>query len=357
MRNSVLVISILALTIASCETDSPNGNTDSFNRKEVVENMTNNLILPSYSDLNTEMREFVGAWNTYKTSGSSQDLENLRSEFEDAYIAWQEAALWSFGPAEDEGLLTVMNIYPVDTQQVEINLQGSFDLNSISNFDAQGFPALEYLLYRDHNDLSDANTASYFDAVLNRMMSKTTAVENAWNNGYSETFINAEGTDRGSAMGLLFNYTLLPYMEVHQREAKFGIPGGQRTGTAAPSKVEARFARTLSKELAFSAFQSYRRAWLGLGHIDHNAGPSLIDYVKFIDDRNGTSLSGKVQSQLDDIQLAIEGLDDDFYSIAQNDPQQLNNVWTKYQMLVFTVKTEVSSALNVTISYVDSDGD
>lgn len=355
MRYTSLVCSALALLLVSCETDEPGGGGDAFNRKAVVENMTQNLILPSIADFNAELNELNLAWTQY-TSGSG-DINSVKTQFTEAYQVWQEAALWNFGPAETEGLLAAMNIYPLDTVQVESNLQGSFDLGSISNFAAQGFPAIEYFLYTSHHSLQDAKVQSYISAILNRMATKLSATQNAWNNGYEQSFTNAEGTDRGSALGLLFNYTLLPYLEVHNREAKFGIPGGQRTGTAAPEKVEGLYARQYSKDLALSAFMAYKRAWHGQSHVSHHADASLLEYVQYMDDRNGTSLADKVQTQLNDVQLAIEGLDDDFYSIAQNNPQQLNNVWAKYQMLVFTVKTEVSSALNVTISYVDSDGD
>lgn len=94
-----------------------------------------------------------------------------------------------------------------------------------------------------------------------------------------------------------------------------------------------------------------------MSQVDHSAGSSLMDYLSYMDDRNSTQLNSKLQGQLDEIQLAIDGLDNDFYLIAQSNPQLLNDVWAQYQMMVFTIKTEVSSSLNVTISYVDSDGD
>ncbi|KAB2805379.1 imelysin family protein [Phaeocystidibacter luteus] len=356
MRIIKLSTLILPLLFISCGEDGPSTPGDNFNRKEVIENITDNLILPSYSDLNVELNEMQQALDTYVASATPSNKAALESAWLDAYLSWQDAALWNFGPAEDAGLLTAMNIYPTDTNQILANLQGSYDLNAISQFDAQGFPGLEYLLFSNAIDWTNPAVSTYFQDVLSRMKAKTETTISDWNT-YRSDFVNAQGTDRGSAFGILFNHTFLPYLEVHNREAKFGIPGGQRTGTPAPEKVEGLYSRVNSKALALRAFEAYRRAWTGMSHVDHTAGASVLDYVTYMDQRNGTQLSGKLESELDDVQLAIEGLDNDFYSIAQTNPQQLNDVWAAYQVMVFTIKTEISSSLNVTISYVDSDGD
>lgn len=354
MRKVLFSLVCLQLLIA-CGEDDPT-QVDSFNRKEVVEHMVDELILPSYSDFTLALGDLNDAITAYRTAPTATSLENLKTTWLEAYLAYQDAALWSFGPAEDHGLLTVCNVYPTDTAQILQNLQGSYDLNSISQFDAQGFPALEYLLYGSSINWSNAAVIDYFEAIARRMTARASNVENDWST-FRSTFINAEGTDQGSALGMLFNHTFLPYFEVQLREYKFGIPGGQRTGTPLPGNVEGPFSRVHSKDLALRAFEAYRRAWTGIGHASHNSGPSIASYIAYMDQRNGTQLEGKLLNQLDDIQLAIENLDADFYSIAETNPQQLNDVWAKHQLLVFTVKTEISSALNVTISYVDSDGD
>lgn len=351
----LLVPGLIFLT--QCKEDEPSGSTDSFNRKEVIERLADDLVLPSYTSLNTELAALETSFNDFQADQSTAKLDAFKAAWLNAYIAWQEAALWEFGPAADEGLISAMNIYPTDTVQIANNLQGTYDLNSIAQFDAQGFPALEYFLFSNHTNWGDAAVLQYVDDVLSRMISKASTVQQAWNSSFRDEFVNAEGTDRGSALGQLFNSTFLPYVEVHQREAKFGIPGGQRTGQPLPGNVEGYYSRDNSQLLATHAFDAFRRAWLGMDHQNHVAGPSVLEYVKYMDDRNGTSLGPKLESQLDEIQLAIDGLDDDFYAIAQTNPQQLNNVWAKYQIMVFTIKTEISSALNVTISYIDSDGD
>ncbi|NVK27666.1 MAG: imelysin family protein [Flavobacteriia bacterium] len=357
IKLSTLILPLfLPLLLMSCGEDSPSTPADNFNRKEVIKNIADNLILPSYSDLNAELNAMQDALDTYVASSTESNKNALQAAWLDAYLSWQDAALWNFGPAEDAGLISAMNIYPSDTNQILANLQGTYDLNSISQFDAQGFPGLEYILYSPSIDWTNPSVSTYFQDVLSRMKAKTEVTITGWNS-YRDEFVNSQGTDRGSALGILFNQTFLPYLEVHNREAKFGIPGGQRTGTPAPEKVEGLHSRVNSKTLALRAFEAYRRAWTGMSHVDHTTGPAVLDYVSYMDQRNGTQLAGKLQGELDDIQLAIEELDDDFYSIAQSNPQQLNDVWATYQVMVFTIKTEISSSLNVTISYVDSDGD
>lgn len=353
-RFGLLVLGLLVL-FSCTEEDTPT-NPDNFNRVAVIERLADDLIQPSYADLNSALGGLESAFQLYKSNPSPSALDDVKQAWLAAYNAWQEAALWNFGPAESNGLIAAMNIYPADTVKIASNINGTYDLNSIGQLDAQGFPALEFLLYGSQISLQDNATSAYFEAVLNRMMSKAAATASDWQS-FRSTFVQATGTDAGSALGMLFNSTFLPYLELHNREAKFGIPGGQRTGTAAPSKVEGLFSKTHSKELALTAFEAYRRAWLGMSHTTHVAGASVMDYVDYMDQRNGTAMSTKLQNQMDDVQTAIEATSNNYYALAQTNPQQLNNVWAAYQLMVFTIKTEVSSALNVTISYVDSDGD
>lgn len=356
MRISRFILPLIGIAFfTSCDKDGSQSNPDNFDRAAVIENSVDNLIMPSYGDLIDEMWALESAFTAYKNGTTESNKDALKTAWLNAYLSWQDAALWNFGPAESQGLMTAMNIYPTDTAQIASNISGTYDLNSIAQIDAQGFPALEYMLFGNF-DLSQTDALLYFEAVVTRMKDKAIYTANQWGSFRNE-FVNSTGTDQGSALGQLFNSTFLPYLEVHQREAKFGIPGGQRTGQPDPTKVECRYARIYSKQLALRAFQAYKRAWLGMSHTDHNAGPSVMDYVAYMDNRNGTSLETKLQDHLDGIELAIDGLDNDFYVIAQSNPQLLNDVWAQYQLMVFTIKTEISSALNVTISYVDSDGD
>lgn len=352
---NIIPLVLLAALFMGCEQEDPD-NTDTFDRKAVLVQFADELIIPSYDEAANQLAKFTSAAGAYKQNPNTAQLDSLRMSWFRAYLAWQEVALWDFGPAKDHGLLAVMNIYPTDTARVMNNIATAYDLNSVANIAAQGFPALEYLLYEQDQLLTDSATWEYFTAVVDRMTLKLNAVNGDWSS-YRNTFVDASGTDRGSSLGELFNNTFLPYFEVHVREAKFGIPGGQRTGTPLPGNVEGRYSGFYSRILAQKSVTAVHNAWNGISFVNQVPGPSVIDYVKFTDKRNGTRLAEKLNGQFDDILFSVQALDNDFYTLASTNPQDLNDVWGQCQMAVFTIKSEIASALSITISYVDTDGD
>jgi hypothetical protein len=144
---------------------------------------------------------------------------------------------------------------------------------------------------------------------------------------------------------------------MHNREAKFGIPAGQRTPQIYPEKVEGYYSKTHSKQLALAAWEAYKGAWLGTGYSTSKNGSSLTDYVAFMDDKKNTQIAEKLRTQLNAVGDKIKALDADFNTVAKNNPEKLKEVWSAYQNVVTTIKTDIASALSVTISYVDNDGD
>lgn len=355
---------LLSLFIISCSEDKPSQSGDQFDRTAVVVRLADDIILPAYLDFQDAITQLQGALSSFETTPTQNNYEALQLAFREAYIKWQYAGLYNFGPAVDYSLVPSCNIYPVNTTLVESNIiSGNADLGAASNFAAQGFPTLEYLLYFDFGGSADLMTKfqepqrlAYFKRVVNRISTQLNLVINAWNSSYRNSFVSATGTDRGSALGELFNTTLLPYMEVHIREAKFGIPGGQRTGTPEPSKVESLYNDGFSKTLAFHALTAYRRVWEGRDTAGVQ-GNSILDYVDYMDQRNGTALYDKLESQFDQIFLAHDATLDDYEILASTDAQKLNDVWIVLQQTVFTIKSEIASSLSITISYVDTDGD
>src|SRR5690606_15309447 len=123
-----------------------------------------------------------------------------------------------------------LNIYPVTVSELENNMtSGNYDLETFGNKDAQGFPALDYLLNgialdKYTTDPQAANRKQYLLAVVNKMLQKTTEVRDEWNS-YKNTFITGTGTDAGSAFSHMVNNYIL-YYERYFRSGKIGLPVG-----------------------------------------------------------------------------------------------------------------------------------
>ncbi len=351
----------------ACKKESKKGGTvaGAFNRKAILVNMADSLIIPGYRDFEIKAMELDTKASLFAGRPTEDNLSALRTSWLNAYTTWQRVALWNIGPGMSEAMLSNLNTYPTNVVKIEADIDaGGYNLNDNFAKAVQGFPALEYLIYGDNKDaisiitaFSDAKRAKYLTDLTGKISALASKVKGEWGNSYRNTFVNAEGLDRGSSLGELFNNTFLPYVEMHNREAKFGIPAGQRTPQTFPEKVEGYYSKTYSKQLALAAWEAYKGAWLGTGYTTGKTGSSLADYVAYMDSKKSTQVYTKLRNQLDAIGSTIKGLDNNFNSVAKNNPEKLKEVWSAYQSVITTVKTDIASALSVTISYVDNDGD
>ena len=100
-----------------------------------------------------------------------------------SYKAWQHVEMYDIGKAMEDYYAFKGNIYPVDTVRVKINIgQGEYDLNNPNNYDAQGFPTIDYLLYGldkealkviDHFKMIISN---YLGKIIDELVSTTSTV-------------------------------------------------------------------------------------------------------------------------------------------------------------------------------------
>jgi hypothetical protein len=124
-------------------------------------------------------------------------------------------------------------------------------------------------------------------------------VNTAWSatgGNYLNTFVNADGTDAGSSLGLLVNQLNFEYELL--KNAKLGIPLGKKTlGTPMPESVEAYYSG-MSSELARLGFQTVENVYFGKDKLGNN-GTGLDDYLVSLNARRGeTTLAEAIAGQL-----------------------------------------------------------
>lgn len=184
----------------------------------------------------------------------------------------------------------------------------------------------------------------------------------AWNGAYRETFIGSTGLDIGSSMGAVVNAYVLHY-ERFIRSGKFGIPAGMigtTPGSPFPEKVEAYYKRDISKTLAKTAHQAAIDFFNGKNINGGSDGPSFKSYLDGLeakDSGTGTLLSTIINNQFSTINGKIDPLSLDFYQQIQDNNQAMIDVYTNMQTAVRYLKVDMSSAMSITITYTDNDGD
>ena len=159
---SICAIAVLMMACSSDDEDSNNNVADdNFDRKAMLENWADNIIVPAHEDLNSKLGTLVDEKDNFVDSPTEANLESLRNAWFEAYKVWQHVEMFNIGKAEEMQYLFQMNVYPTNIEDIENNIQDeNFDIEFVNNQDAVGFPAVEYMIYGVGD--SKADIVSYY---------------------------------------------------------------------------------------------------------------------------------------------------------------------------------------------------
>jgi hypothetical protein len=187
-----------------------------------------------------------------------------------------------------------------------------------------------------------------------------TQVNNAWKGDFSDTFKSKTAIDAGSSTSTLINGYILNF-ERYIRSGKIGIPAGTMTpGNTFPNKVEAFYAKNLSLTLAKSAQTATYNLFLGKSYSNKTPGYSIKNYLDALNVRDASSgklLSELIVQQFDVIDSRLNNLQNNLFSEVNTNNSRMVDTYNEMQKLVRLLKVDMTSAMSVTITYTDNDGD
>lgn len=363
MLKVLIAVILPGLFLISCNNGNPFEKVNDFDQKPLLENIGHNLILPAYEALVEANSALANAVYSFVESPTASTLAEARIQLKSARMGWQRCTPYQFGPAEMHGLSAELNIYPVDQNQIELNVSsGDYDLSAFNNSDAKGYPALGFLLYGEEisdNEISSMteNKGQYLKDIVDRITETTNKVYSDWTmaeGNYISTFTSEDalGVNIGSSVGKLVNAFNQDF-ERNTRDGKVGIPVGIRTnGTPVPDRAEAYFAG-YSVELLRANLETYQALYLG------GEGVGFDDYLKEIGaaTTGNEDLSEKITLQLEAILNAANSIGDPLPEAISQDKEKVQELWAEMQALVVLFKTDLASSIGVVISYQDNDGD
>jgi predicted lipoprotein len=368
MLKKILSIVFLVVLIHACTNDTDQdlvNVTDDFDRGSILINLADNIIVPSYESFAAKMTLMKDVGQNFTSSPDQNSLEQFRASWLDAYKSWQRIEMFNIGKAEELQYHFYMNVYPLTVSDVENNIvNGGYDLNSVNNQDAQGFPALDYMLYGivdNDSDLiamystgSDASKYSnYVNAVLDQMNSLTQEVLTHWKGSYRDTFINSKSNTATSSLNKLVNDFIF-YYEKGLRANKIGIPAGIFSSGPLPEKVEAFYRKDISKELVLDALQAVEDFFNGKHFNSNTTGESFKSYLLYLDRED---IYESTIEQFNIARLEISNLTNNLSDQVITDNSKMTRAYDELQKAVRLIKVDMIQAFSINIDYVDADGD
>ncbi|WP_428742699.1 imelysin family protein [Tenacibaculum sp.] len=367
MIKKVLPFILLAALVYACSSDSSDNPspTDNFDRGAMLTHLADNIIVPAFQEFDGKLATLQSKVTSFTDAPNTTTLTQVRAAWLDAYKAWQHVEMFNIGKAEEIGMVYYFNIYPVTVADIEYNItQGTYDLSSPNNHDAQGFPALDYMFYgvaendtailaKYTTDAKAANYKKYVTDVVAKMRELMTVIVNDWNGSYLTQFVSSTANTATSSLNKLVNDYVYAY-EKGLRANKFGIPAGVFSATSLPEKVEGYYSKAYSKALALEALNAAQDFFNGNNFGRTGSGVSLKSYLIYLE-RN--DLVNLINNQFGVAKNQISTLNDDFYQQINTDNTQMTKAFDELQKVVLYLKVDMLQAFNVSVDYADADGD
>lgn len=320
-----------------------------FDKKSMLTNVADNIITPEFNDFQSDLSNLKSNFQIFESNKTEANLMSVKEAWKEAYLTWQTVKIFDFGPMRDIGFKASAGIFPVDTTKIDNNISvGATNLATAANTDAIGFSAIEYMLYQNDalNKFNDVNYTSYTSNLINKISDDFYSVLTNWTSSYKATFKSSDGTEATSAFSKLVNEYSRDYELL--KNAKVGIPLGKKSlGVPLPEYIETKYAK-LSFELATESARGLKYVFNGA------SGQGFDDYLKHLDK---SALVNSINSKFDNIISQSNSISLSFSEQLTTNVLPLDNLYNTIAGGVVSIKTDMTSAFGVLITYQDNDGD
>ncbi len=354
IRLRLFSILILTVFIFSCD-KKKNEEESSFSKVDLQKNIGKNIILPGYKMLIDKVDSLEQSHTSFVALPSQELFEQVQLKWYDAYLQWNRVSMFEFGPALDMGLKGALGLFPNDTTKVIDNINSaSYDLTTVSNTDAVGLHVFDFLLYRKgafDNYKNDVNYQNYIQALIDKVQSELNYVYNKWNSTYLDEFSNSTSTASTSAFSMFVNEFVKSYEET--KWTKVGIPSGKQTlGFVQKNYIETRMSKN-SLPVLSENLKAIKKCFNG----ESLDGVNGIGFDDYLIDLDRSALVNTINNTLDDIINDVNQISNDFETEVDTNPSFIEAIYTKIHNLTVSIKTDMTSAFGVLITYQDNDGD
>ncbi len=378
LKKIILFALLVVAVIVSCQKEPlPRGKVE-IDRSAILESWADNIIIPAHEAYNATTVTLHSHTEAFFDAPTLANLEAVRSSWFESYKAWQNVPFFIEGKGVDSEVLISFyaNVYPVNTSKVDYFLDsGTYDLTITANKNAQGFPALDYMLYglaETEEDIlsfytSNIKAEQYKQFLVDltaRTKALSTVIYEDWINGYRDIFVANTESNKShfnrniSSIEKVVNDFIYSY-EFDIRTSKIGFPSGACFGCDGETRkahIEAPYRGDISKVLLLEALDAAQDFYNGVafkGKFEER-GPSLYHYVDLLDtQKNGEKLSDLINKQFDKSRAAIEKLSDDFASDLENRNELMVEVHTELQLNVLYLKNcMMMDAMDISFDYV-----
>lgn len=202
LKKTAVAVTLSTLFIVGCGGGSSSSNTEptptptpttdfTFAATDMITNLTNDVIVAGYQDLNQKAEAFHLASLTLINTPTEENLAAAKLAWQEVRVPWEQGEAHIFGPVDALSIDPHLDTWPLNTNDLQTLLatQSGFTADQVSawNDDVQGFHTMEFLLFgdgvEDNTKSIDEMTAlerEYLAATVEVFKGYTQSLYDAW---------------------------------------------------------------------------------------------------------------------------------------------------------------------------------
>ena len=374
MKAVSYVFACLILLVWACSKTEEAAGFDTFDRKGMLTNLGNNVIIPSFEAFYQKSIALETAITVYTADlKNEQKLITVQKAWLDMAIGWKQASVFKQGPIEDKFLLSTIDfstkgVYLNPTLlETTISAGTTIDNAYIESKGAtvKGIHAVEYLIFdkaQSNSTVISAYTgangtkrAAYLGALATNLKNQAKIIVDDWKGNYVTTFINADGRDINSSLGVLSNKLIDLIYTV--RDERIGAPKGNRNnGIPQPDLAESTVSSN-SITLAINELKGLENAFLGRTPVDMD-GIGLDDLLDKLGAKSGDLLlSTKIKNQFATVYAKLNAIPAPLQTAVVNNKTEVQAAYDEIKRLQVMLEVDMINNLGVLLTFSDNDGD
>lgn len=335
-------------------------------RQDVLVSITDELIVPRFREIATEMEGMRNALHTLCDNPTPETLAAARTAWRDARAPWLRSQATWFGPVMERRSRSLVDWAPVDPERIdkllaEKDAVTAYDAREFLSSTQRGLGAIEHVIFGDDaatlDTLAAANSihCQYVTALGDIAAEETAGIAADWagdgsdGSGYAGYFNGTAGIallDQQAIDELVSASIFLARSITDMRLGKaLGADGGQPEPSAIPGGG------------GHNAVADMRNQVLGMQDVYLGAGADGALGVSALVRGVSAEADVRMRDHFTAALAAIDQLPEPLQATVVDNPEPARQAHARLQELQRALNTEVISLLGVTVGFADTDGD
>lgn len=375
MKKIFIIISVITCIWACSKTEEQVVDKfESFDRKSMLTNLGNNVIIPSFEAFYQKTDALDLAVVAYTSDlKNEQKLLVVQQAWIEMAKAWKLASVFKQGPIEDKFLLSNIDYSSKGTYlnvtllEKTISEGTTIDNAYVESKGAtvKGIHTIEYMIFDKakansniiggYTGINGAKRTAYLKALSINLKNQAKLIVDEWKGGYLTKFITADGRDINSSLGVMSNKLIDLIYTI--RDERIGVPIGRRTnGTPQPDYAEAILSES-SIALAINELKGIENGFLGKSP-SGTKGVGIDDLLDKLEAKSGEELlSKKIKTQFITVYAKLNAISTPLPIAVVNNKAEVQAAYDEIKKLQVMMEVDMINNLGVLLTFSDNDGD